>query len=137
MRSLLSAKVHGNKRIERMGARVTLRLWLAAAAAIPAGSCMIDYMAATYTGPVGPAPVTVGCHTTYDVYDNPKQRTMMVRTNIAGELAEAFCPEDRHLGPRPRRAVQIYLEKTSKANCRIVDERRLTPAHWEYAYACS
>jgi hypothetical protein len=119
-----------------MGGRAIWGLCLAAAALGLAG-CSIDYIGATYTAPVAPNLITVGCHTTYEVYDNLKHRTMMVRTNPGGEIAEVFCPEDRHLGPRPRRAAQIHLEKSLRPNCRIVDERRLSPMHWEYVYACS
>jgi hypothetical protein len=118
-----------------MVARVVTRLGLAAAAVSLAG-CGIDYIGANYTAPVGPTLVTVGCNTTYEVYDNLKNRTAMVRTNLGGELAETFCPEDRHLGPRHRRAVQIHLEKTLRPHCKIVDERRLSAIHWEYVYAC-
>jgi hypothetical protein len=121
-----------------MGARVMARLWLAVGMAIVVSGCAFDYIGATYTAPVvKPELVTVGCNTTYEVYDNRKHQTMMVRTNIGGELAEAICPEDRHLGPRMRRAVQIHLEKTMRPECRIVDERKLSPIHWEYAYACA
>ena len=118
-----------------MGARVFMGLGLAAAAVSLAG-CGFDYIGANYTGPVGPTLVTVGCNTTYEVYDNVKNRTAMVRTNPGGELAEAFCAEDRHLGPRHRRAVQIHFEKSLRPQCRIIDERRLSPIHWEYVYAC-
>jgi hypothetical protein len=119
-----------------MGARVGSKLWLATAAAISAAGCGIDYIGANYARPGGPTLVTVGCNTTYEVYDNWKNRTAMVRTNVGGELAEAFCAEDRHLGPRPRRAVQIHLEKTFRPKCQIVDERKLSAIHWEFVYAC-
>jgi hypothetical protein len=117
-----------------MGVRVVSAVGLAAALGL--AGCGIDHIGTTYTLPVGPGLVTVGCNTTYEVYDNVKYRTAMVRTNIAGELADAFCPEDRHLGPRPRRALQIYLDRSSRAHCKIVEERKLTAIHWEYVYSC-
>jgi hypothetical protein len=118
-----------------MGARVVSAVVVAAAAASLAG-CGIDYISRNYTAPVGPTLVTVGCNTTYEVYDNLKNRTAMVRTDLGGELAEVFCAEDRHLGPRPRRAVQIHFEKTQRPRCQIVEERKLSAIHWEYVYAC-
>jgi hypothetical protein len=118
-----------------MGARSVSALGLAVAAVSLAG-CGIDYIGATYTTPVGPTIVTVGCNTSYEVYENAKYRTALVRTNVGGELADAFCAEDRHLGPRTRRAVQIHLEKTQRPHCKVVEERKLTAIHWEYVYAC-
>lgn len=117
-----------------MGARVMAKVWLAAAALALAG-CSADYIYASYGPPLGPVLVTVGCHTTYEVYDNVKQRTMMVRSNVVAGVAEALCG-DRAEAPRPRRAVEIHLEKTNRPNCTVAEERRLSAIHTEYVYAC-
>lgn len=119
-----------------MGMGMIAKLWLAAAAASALSGCSANYIVATYGPPLSPVLVTVGCHTTYEVYDNLKHRTMMVRTNVAAGVAEVIC-RDAGASPRPRRAVEIHLEKTARTKCRIVEERRLSALHMEYVYSCT
>lgn len=119
-----------------MDVRWVSRLCLAAAGAAALGGCSTGYIYATYSTPVAPILVTVGCHTTYEVYENLKTRTMMVRSNVAADVAAVVCRDDPGVGPRPRRAVEIHLQKTNRPACSIGPERRLSPIHWEFPYSC-
>jgi hypothetical protein len=118
-------------------ATIGRRLALAAGLAVAGAGCSAEYIFATYSPPVGPMPITVDCHVSYDVFDNPKERTIMVRSSPGVELAAAVCPGDPALGSRPRRAVATFFEKTKRPNCAVVDERQLSSLHWEYVYACT
>lgn len=121
-----------------MRAGMFLEIGLAAAGAVALAGCSVDYIFATYSAPtVTPVIVTVGCNTSYEVYDNLKQRTMMVRTNLPADVAALVCRDEPGARPRPWRAVEIHLEKTGRPKCSVVEERRLTATHWEYVYACS
>lgn len=123
-----------------MGAQRGSKVWLAAGALAAGAStlagCSGNYIYAAYGPPAAPVLVTVGCHTTYEVYDNLKQRTMMVRTNVVAGVASALCRDEPGASPPPRRAVEIHLEKTNRPKCTVVEERRLTAIHMEYVYTC-
>ena len=118
-----------------MTARVLCSLWLAAAAAAALAGCSAGYIFETYSGPIAPTLVTVGCHTTYEVYENGKERLIMVRTNVGAEIAGVAC-RDPGVRPTPRRAVEYHFETTLRPKCAIVEERKLTPIHWEFVYTC-
>ena len=118
-----------------MKAGVLCRLWTVAAAAAALSGCSAGYIYETYGPPIGPSLVTVGCHTTYDVYDNLKERRMMVRTNVGTAVAGVIC-RDPGATPTARRAVEYYFEATLRPKCAIVEERSLTPIHQEFVYAC-
>jgi hypothetical protein len=117
--------------------RIGRRLAVAGLVAAAGAGCSVDYIFATYSAPIAPVIVTVGCNTSFDVFENPKEGRIMVRSNVGADIAEAFCREDAALGPRPRRAVAIHFEKTNRPNCSIVEERKLSPMHWEFSYACA
>ncbi|HEX8166192.1 MAG TPA: hypothetical protein VF601_10450 [Beijerinckiaceae bacterium] len=118
-----------------MKARVLCRLWLAATAAATVAGCSAGYIFETYGPPIGPALVTVGCHTTYEVYENPKERVIMVRDNLGAAVAGVAC-RDPGVAPTPRRAVEYHFETTLRPNCAIVEERKLSPIHVEFVYVC-
>jgi hypothetical protein len=116
-----------------MKAGVLCRLGMLAAAAAALAGCSAGYIYETYGPPIAPALVTVGCHTTYEVYDNLKERRIMVRDHIGSAVAGMIC-RDPGVVPTPRRAVEYHLEVRPK--CAIVEERSLTPIHREFVYAC-
>jgi hypothetical protein len=119
-----------------MKARVLYRAWLAAAIAAAAAGCSAGYMFETYGNTTYPAVITVGCHTSYEVYDNQKERVMMVRKNVGTEIARAVCRDEPGASPPPRRAAELHLENSWRPQCVIVEERRLTPLHQEFVYTC-
>jgi hypothetical protein len=115
--------------------RLVGRLGLAAAAAAALAGCSAGYIFETYGPPIGPVLVTVGCHTTYEVYDNPKERLIMVRDNVGAAVAGLIC-RDPGVVPTPQRAVAYHFEATQRPKCAIVEERKLSPIHREFVYAC-
>ena len=118
-----------------MKARVLCRLWIVAATAAALAGCSAGYIYATYGPPIAPVLVTVGCHTTYEVYDNPKERRIMVRDNLGAAIAGMIC-RDPGVVPTPRRAVEYHFEATQRPACTVVEERSLSPIHREFVYAC-
>jgi hypothetical protein len=123
---------------QQMGiSTIARRLALAGAVAAAGAGCSADYIFATYSAPVGPTIVTVDCNVSYEVFENVKERKIMVRSSPGAELTDAICRADPALGPRPRRAVLAHFEKTKRTNCAIVEERRLSAIHWEYVLACT
>src|SRR3954465_15471683 len=53
---------------------------LAVAAGVAGGSA--GSLFHTYAPPIAVTLITVGCHTTYEVYENTKERLIMVRDNV-------------------------------------------------------
>ena len=112
------------------------RVWLGAAAAAALAGCSAGYIYETYGPPIGPTLVTVGCHTTYEVYDNLKERRIMVRDNVGAAVSGLIC-RDPGVAPSPQRAVAYFFEMTQRPKCAVVEERTLTPVHREFVYACA
>ena len=92
------------------------RIGAGLAAAIGLAGCSAGYIYATYGPPLGPTLVTVGCHTTYEVYENAKERLIMVRTNVGTQIASVVC-RDPGVTPTPRRAVEYHFEATNRPKC--------------------
>jgi hypothetical protein len=120
---------------EGMRVRGVGRIGVALAAAIGLAGCSAGYIYATYGPPIVVALITVGCHTTYEVYENSKERLIMVRTNVGTQIASAVC-RDPGVTPTPRRAVEYHFEATNRPKCSLAEERKLSPIHWEYVYSC-
>ena len=111
------------------------RIGAGLAVAIGLAGCSAGYIYATYGPPIVVALITVGCHTTYEVYENSKERLIMVRTNVGTQIASAVC-RDPGVTPTPRRAVEYHFEATNRPKCSLAEERKLSPIHWEYVYSC-
>src|SRR4051812_28000251 len=56
------------------------RLCVVTGLAVGAAGCSVGYIYERY-GASGPAIVTVGCHTSYEVWESYRDRTLLVRTN--------------------------------------------------------
>ena len=115
------------------------RLCLAGALALAAAGCSAGYILGAY----GNAPVrivTIGCNTTYEVYENAQARTVMVRTNVGAELGGIICSDPALAGgahlARLQRAADRFFENMKRPHCRTVEGRSLSPIHAEFAYAC-
>jgi hypothetical protein len=118
-----------------MSARVLGRIGTAVALAGGLAGCAAGYIYANYGPPIIPVLITVGCHTTYEVYENPKERLIMVRDNLGAAIAGAIC-RDPGVTPTPRRAVEYHFDASNRPKCTIIEERKLSPVHWEYVYRC-
>jgi hypothetical protein len=106
-------------------------------AAVLAG-CSVETF--TYTmdryGEVRGRQVRLGCRDTYEAFDRPEARSLLVVTNGLNEALSSSCS-----GPpqpeRMRRVAQIYLAETSaRPECNVIRERRLTEFHTEFSYRC-
>lgn len=118
------------------------RLALVATAASALAACSFD--AFTYTvdryGTVQAHQLRLGCRDTYEVFDRPSARSLLVTTNGLNEALSATCGEGSEAQPkdvRMRRVAQIFLdESTDRRDCRLTRTNVLGELHVEYAYAC-
>jgi hypothetical protein len=108
--------------------------------AVAAAGCSVGYIYERY-GASGAAIVTVGCHTSYEVWESYRDRTLLVRTNVQAGIAGAVCTDDVPPGAPPQsrlqRAAEEYFIITKRPKCRITEARPLSPIHSEFAYACA
>ena len=115
------------------------RLCALLALACAASGCSVGYIYERY-GATGASIVTVGCHTSYEVWESYRDRTVLVRTNAPAAVAGLVCTEDLPPGApaeaRLRRAAELYFINAKRGQCRITDGRSLSPLHSEFSYNC-
>ena len=115
------------------------RLCALLALACAACGCSAGYIYQRY-GAAGASIVTVGCHTSYEVWESYRDRTVLVRTNAQAAIAAAVCTDDVPPGAPPearlRRAAELYFINGKRGQCRIIDGRSLSPIHSEFTYSC-
>ncbi|WP_299564371.1 hypothetical protein [Enterovirga sp.] len=115
-----------------------MRLALAAGILAGLGGCVMN--TATYTidryGMTTGVPVTLRCRDTYEVFDRPDLRTLIVTTNVLSETLGG-CLEGTPRADRQRQVARLFFqEKTNRPLCVITDERDLTGRHREFTYRC-
>jgi hypothetical protein len=107
--------------------------------AVGAAGCSVGYIDERY-GASGPAIVTVGCHTSYEVWESYRDRTLLVRTNPQASIAAAICTDDFPPGAPPqarlRRAAEVHFINTKRPKCQVTEGRSLSPIHSEFSYIC-
>jgi hypothetical protein len=106
--------------------------------ALATSACSVGYIYERY-GATAPAIVTVGCHSSYEVFENLRDRTIMVRTNAGASIAGLVCTDDLPPGTpssRLERAVDVHFANTNRPKCRITERRELSPIHSEFSYVC-
>jgi hypothetical protein len=106
-------------------------------AAILAG-CSVETF--TYTmdryGEVRGRQVRLGCRDTYEAFDRPEARSLLVVTNGVNEALASSCSSPAR-AERMRRVAEIYLAETSaRPECQVVRARGLTEFHTEFSYRC-
>lgn len=120
--------------------KVVSRLWRLGTLGIAVSGCSVGYIVEHY-GATGATIVTVACHSAYEVYENARDRTILVRTNIGAAVTERVCRDDLPPGAPPQarleRAVEIYFATTNRPKCRTTERRELSPIHSEFSYTCS
>lgn len=106
------------------------------------GACSFE--AFTYTvdryGTVTGQQIRLGCRDTYEVFDRPGSRSLLVVTNGLNESLAAACTSGNEARPRPerlRRVAEIFLaETTLRPECRIVRQDEVSDFHTEFRYRC-
>ena len=116
-----------------------LRPVLASLVALGLGGCAIE--AFTYTidryGTAKPVNVRLGCDDTYEVFDRPEQRSLLVVTGVVTELLVDACGSGAPLAQRQRRIAEIFLAETSnRPLCRLSGDTEISPFHREFSYSC-
>ena len=112
---------------------------LASALALALGGCAFE--AFTYTidryGTAKGVNVRLGCEDTYEVFDRPEQRALLVVSGLVTELAVDACGSGAPLAQRQRRIAEIFLgETTNRPLCRLGAETEVSPLHREFNYVC-
>ena len=115
----------------------SLRLGLAALVAAATSGCVAFSYTVERYGTVKGVNVNLNCRDTYEVFDRPEARALLVVTNPVNEALVACFEDGPDLTERQRRVVRIYFEEKSKRPlCRIIGETELTWQHREFDYVC-
>ena len=121
------------------------RLLAAAATALSAAflsGCAVETF--TYTidryGTVKSQHVHLGCRDTYEVFDRPDARTLLVTTGPINEGIATLCGGAVATLPtaeRMRRAASLFLAETSeRPECHVIREQPISDRHAEFGYSC-
>ena len=116
----------------------SLRLGLAALVAAATSGCVAFSYTVERYGTVTGVNVNLNCRDTYEVFDRPEARALLVVTNPVNEALVACFEGGPDLAERQRRVARIFFEeKTKRPLCRITGETELTWQHREFDYACA
>ncbi|TXN40968.1 hypothetical protein FV232_07100 [Methylobacterium sp. WL30] len=106
------------------------------------GCTGFSHISKTYVS-LTPQVVTISCNDPYEVYDQRKQRRMLIVSNAVREFTGCGIGDryaDRDPGEtraaRFRLAARTYLDETVREDCRITGETVFTDLQTEFVYAC-
>ncbi|MDB5511474.1 MAG: hypothetical protein JWR08_957 [Enterovirga sp.] len=116
-----------------------LRAAALAGTALALAACSFD--AFTYTidryGTVAARHVRLSCKDTYEVFDRPKDHTLLVVTNGVNESLACGSGDAAPRPERMQRVASLFLSETSdRPECRLGAGRPLTEFHTEFVYSC-
>lgn len=112
---------------------------VAGAVAAAAGCTEFSYISKTYVG-LQPQVVTIGCNAPYEVYDQRRERKVLIVSNNLREIAGCGMEGQDPALTRRRRfseAASTYLKETARETCTIVGETVFTDLQTEFVYSCA
>jgi hypothetical protein len=120
----------------------TARFLVLAALAATITGCAVAYQVEYYSH-VGPAHVELSCGQSFQLFENPGHRLILVKPYPVSEAAylgcTAFSREARNpdLGARAMQAVERHFEKTKRPDCRGTGVRPIGLTDAEVTYDCT
>jgi hypothetical protein len=121
---------------------LTARFLVLGALAATVAGCSVAYQVEYYSH-VGPAHVELSCGQSFQLFENPGHRLILVKPYPVSEAAYLACTafsrdaRNADLGARAMQAVERHFEKTKRPDCRGTGARAVGLGNVEVTYDCT